>query len=49
MIISFFIRWKLRLDQNRYRLPPDLPPELLRDLGLPPRHDGPRITFNRLG
>ena len=48
MIISSFSGWKLRRLRDFSRLPPDLPSDLLRDLGLPPRHDDPRIPFNRL-
>lgn len=43
--ISTFRRWKLHRRQTAYRLPPDLPPHILRDLGLPSRHDGPRIRL----
>jgi hypothetical protein len=43
--ISIFRRWKLGRRQTSYRLPPDLPPHILRDLGLPSRHDGPRIRL----
>lgn len=48
MIISFFRRWKQRRGRVFRRLPPNLPPRIMRDIGLPPRHDHPRIPLNRL-
>ncbi|WP_420415790.1 hypothetical protein [Marinovum algicola] len=48
MIISFFRRWRSHPDRIFRRLPPDLPPHMMRDIGLPPRPDRPRIPLNRL-
>lgn len=46
--ISIFRRRSPRRRQTPFRLPPDLPPHILRDLGLPPRPDDPRIPLTPL-
>ena len=46
--ITIFRRWSAHRRQTPYRLPPDLPPHILRDLGLPSRHDGPRTPLTPL-
>lgn len=48
MNISFFRRLRSRPGRIFRRLAPDLPPHMMRDIGLPPRPDRPRIPLNCL-